>query len=194
MVIVIEGMKKLMVTYMLFLPLLCVAQEYDFAKKIGGNTLYFYITSTGGKNGATVEVTYPGPSEETPWKGFTRPSGQLSIPAKVTPDRARGRNADHEDDDTTIYTVTSINYYAFQGCDRITRLILPSTLRQIGEGAFAGCKRLEYVVVEASNPPRLDESAFDKVSMDIPLRVPPNSYPLYKDAVGWRLFTEILEY
>ena len=66
MVIVIEGMKKLMVTCMLFLPLLCVAQEYDFAKKIGGNTLYFYITSTGGKNGATVEVTYPGASEEAP--------------------------------------------------------------------------------------------------------------------------------
>ena len=123
---------------MLFLPLLCMSQEYDFAKKIGGNTLYFYITSTGGKNGATVEVTYPGLSEEAPWKGYARPSGQLSIPAKVTPDRARGRHADPEDDDTTIYTVTSINYYAFQGCDRITRLVLPSTLRQIGEGAFAG--------------------------------------------------------
>lgn len=187
-------MKKIVPICMLLLPLLVGAQDYDFAKKIGGNTLYFYITSTGGKNGPTVEVTYPGPSEENPWKGYAKPSGQLSIPAKVTPDRSKGRHADPEEDDTTIYTVTSINYFAFRGCGQITRLVLPSTLQQIGEGAFAGCKRLEYVVVEALNPPRLDESAFEQVDMDIPLRIPPDTYPHYKDAVGWRLFTEILEY
>ncbi len=187
-------MKKMLLLCFVLPALACVAQDYDFAKKIGGNTLYFYITSTGGKKGATVEVTYPGASEEEPWKGFSKPSGQLSIPEKVTPDRAKGRHADPEDDDTTVYTVTSINYCAFSGCDRITRLVIPATVTQVGESAFAGCKRIEYIVVEAPQPPKMDESAFDKVNLDIPLRVPPSTYELYKDAVGWRMFTEILEY
>ena len=101
------AMKTAILTLLAFLPLCLCAQEYDFAKKIGGNTLYFYITSTGGKNGPTVEVTYPGNSEEEPWKGFRKPSGQLVIPDVVTPDRSRGRNANPDDDDTTLYTVTA---------------------------------------------------------------------------------------
>ena len=170
------------------------AQEYDFAKKIGGNTLYFYITSTGGKNGATVEVTYPGNSEEQPWKGFRKPSGQLTIPDVVTPDRSRGRHADPEDDYTTVYTVTAIRYFAFAGCDRITRLTLPSTIKDIGEGAFAGCKRIEYIVSQNPEPPKLDESSFDQVDLDIPVRVPTATYASYHQAVGWRQFSEITEY
>ena len=62
-------MKKMLLLCFVLPALSCMAQDYDFAKKIGGNTLYFYITSTGGKKGATVEVTYPGASEEEPWKG-----------------------------------------------------------------------------------------------------------------------------
>ena len=112
----------------------------------------------------------------------------------MTPDRAKGRNADPEDDDTTIYTVTSINYFAFSGCDRVTRLVIPASVKQIGEGAFAGCRKVEYIVVEAPTPPRMDESAFDGVDLDIPLRVPAGTFELYKDAVGWRMFTEIIEY
>ena len=189
-----RGMKKVILSLLALLPLCLAAQDYDFAKKIGGNTLYFYITSTGGKKGATVEVTYPGNNEEKPWKGYREPSGQLAIPETVTPDRSRGRNADPEDDDTTIYTVTSIRYNAFAGCDRITRLTLPSTLKEIGEGAFAGCKKIDYIVSQAPNPPKLDESSFDKVNLDIPMRVPTGSYELYHQAVGWRQFSEITEY
>lgn len=187
-------MKKTIMLFILLLPLCLRAQDYDFAKKIGGNTLYFYITSTGGKNGPTVEVTYPGNSEEEPWKGFRKPSGQLTIPDVVTPDRSRGRHANPEDDDTTVYTVTSIRYFAFAGCDRIIRLSLPATIKEIGEGAFAGCKRIEYIVSQATEPPRLDESSFDKVDLDIPVRVPAATYESYHQAVGWRQFTEITEY
>jgi len=189
-----SGMKKALLTLLALLPLYLCAQEYDFAKKIGGNTLYFYITSTGGKNGPTVVVTFPADNEEQPWKGFRKPSGQLVIPETVTPDRSRGRHADPDDDDTTVYTVTAIRYFAFAGCDRIKRLTLPPTIRDIGEGAFAGCTRIEYIVSQASEPPRLDESSFDKVNLDIPVRVPAATYELYHQAVGWRQFSEIVEY
>ncbi len=138
--------------------------------------------------------TFPADNEEQPWKGFRKPSGQLAIPETVTPDRSRGRHADHEDDDTTIYTVTAIRYFAFAGCDRITQLTLPSTIRDIGEGAFAGCKRIEYIVSQSQEPPRLDESSFDQVDLDIPVRVPTGTYEQYHQAVGWRQFSEITEY
>lgn len=186
-------MKRITIILLAWLPLFSLAQDFDFAKKIGGNTIYFSILTTGGKNGATVEVTFPG-SEEQPWKGYSKPSGQLAIPEVVTPDRSRAKGADPEDDDTTIYTVVAIRYNAFQGCDRITRLTLPSTIRKIEEYAFDGCKRIEYLVVQASEPPHLDESSFNKVDIDIPVRVPTGTYEKYKDALGWRVFTEIVEY
>lgn len=42
-------MKKIAIALCLLLPLWCAAQDYDFAKKIGDNTLYFSILTTGGK-------------------------------------------------------------------------------------------------------------------------------------------------
>ncbi len=186
-------MRKFFVTFLLFLPLFTVAQEFDFAKKIGGNTLYFTILTTGGKNGPTVGVCFPG-TEEKPWKGYSKPRGQVAIPDIVTPDRSKNKNADSEDDDTTAYKVVSVCYNAFQGCDHITKLVLPNTINRIEEYAFDGCKRIEYIVCEAQNPPRLDESSFDKVDINIPLRVPIGTYEKYKQSLGWRVFTEILEY
>lgn len=186
-------MKKLIIVLGLLLPMLCSAQNYDFAKKVGDNTLYFSILSTGGKNGAKVEVVFPA-TEEQPWKGYSKPKGQVSIPEVVTPDRSRAKNADPEDDDTTIYTIVSISYNAFQGCDHITKLVLPNTISKVEENAFAGCKRINYLVVQSTEPPKMDESSFDGVDLEIPLRVPAGSYEKYKEAVGWRMFREIVEY
>lgn len=186
-------MKNIALLLLAMMPCWVLAQDYDFAKKVGGNTLYFSILTTSGKNGATVEVAFPA-DENHPWKGHNKPSGTLAIPEMVTPDRSTDKGADPEDDDTTIYTVVSIRYNAFQGCDRITKLVLPPTVRKIEENAFAGCKRIESVVVQSPNPPLLDESAFEGVDLDNPLRVPTNTYELYKDAVGWRMFREIIEY
>lgn len=190
---VITSMRKSIALLLLFLPLFVLAQDFDFAKEIGRNTLYFSILTTGGKNGPTVEVTFPG-TEEKPWKGYRKPQGQVAIPDVVTPDRSKSRNADPEDDDTTVYKVVAVRYNAFQGCDRITKLILPSTIKKIEEYAFDGCKRIEYIVSEALEPPRLDESSFNKVDINVPLRVPTGTYEKYKQSPGWRVFVEILEY
>lgn len=186
-------MKKIALLLLALLPCWAMAQDYDFAKKVGGNTVYFSILTTGGKNGATVEVAFPS-DENHPWKGVSKPSGVLTIPEMVTPDRSTAKGADPEDDDTTVYTVVAVRYNAFMGCDRITKLVLPPTVRKIEENAFACCKRVETIVVQAAQPPMMDESAFDGVNLDNPLRVPTGTYELYKDAVGWRMFREIIEY
>lgn len=167
-----------------------VAQDYDFSKKIGGNTLYFIVTSTGGKNGATVEVTYPGVSEESPWKGFHKPNGQLTIPETVTPDRSKNP----DDDDTTIYRVTAIRYFAFKDCNRIKKLVLPPSLLSVGESAFSGCTRIAEIVTQSAVPPKLDESSFNGVDLDIPVRLLAGTLPNYQQSVGWRQFTMLTEY
>ena len=154
------------------------AQDFDFSARIGGNTLYFYITSTA-KN--TVEVAYPGPSEDEPWKGHRKPHGQLTLPETVIYD-------------SVIYKVTAIRYSAFKDCDRITLLVIPSGVKEIGEEAFSGCKGIKNIVSTAIVPPRLDESSFNGVSLDIPVRVPAGTYTNYENAVGWRQFTEIIEF
>ena len=159
-----------------FLPF--QAQDYDFSSKIGGNTIYFYITSTA-KN--TVEVAYPGPSEDDPWKGVRKPHGHLTIPETVIYD-------------SVLYKVTAIRYSAFKGCDKITLLVIPSGIQEIGEEAFSGCKGIKNIVSAAIVPPVLDESSFGGVDLDIPVRVPTGTYPNYQNAVGWRQFTEIVEF
>lgn len=186
-------MKKLVLILLALLPILSMAQEFDFAKTIGGNKIYFAILTTGGKQGPTVEVTFPH-SEEQPWKGYTKPSGTLSIPETVTPDRSRAKDADPDDDDTTIYRVVSIRYNAFQGCDKITRLVLPPSIIRIEENAFAGCRKIANLVSQAPEPPRLDESSFLDVDINIPVRIPSGSFERYNQSLGWRIFTEMVEY
>lgn len=41
--------------------------------------------------------------------------------------------------------VTTIEYDAFYYCDGLTKVKLPASLVQIGEGAFAGCRALTHV-------------------------------------------------
>ena len=43
--------------------------------------------------------------------------------------------------------VVSVSRDAFQGQDKITDIILPSTLQSIPDGAFAGCSGLERIVI-----------------------------------------------
>lgn len=175
-------MKKIIFSSLLLMLALLTAQAcaqaYDFCQTIGGNRLYFYILS---ERDRTVEVAYPGASEDRPWKGFPKPSKQFSIPSVVLYD-------------SVTYNVVSIGYSAFAGCDRITKLVLPPTLKEIGESAYAGCTRIGDIVTQSAEALRLDESSFDGVDVDAPVRVVTGALPRYEQAVGWRQFTQIIEY
>ena len=53
---------------------------------------------------------------------------------------------------TTIpNSVTSIGYYAFDGCSGLASITIPSSVTSIGDGAFAGCDGLTSIVVEEGN-------------------------------------------
>lgn len=72
--------------------------------------------------------------EVTGYKEIT--NSDLIIPATVT------------DDKNTKYTVTRINWLAFDGCSGLTSVIIPKSVTFIGAGAFQDCKNLNTAILE----------------------------------------------
>lgn len=89
------------------------------------------------------------------------------------------------------YTVTTVGSYAL-GSSSLTSLQLPATIRQIGEGAFTFCDRLTEVVVLANEPPAMPVQAFTAdVLAKATLRVPQGAEQRYRQAEGWKQFSNI---
>ena len=89
-----------------------------------GQTLYYNITDA---TNHYVEITYPGSYGTTYWNGFTRPTGNITLPSSVTYNGV-------------IYTVKKIGKYAFQNCNDLTgSLTIPSSVTMIDHYAFDGC-------------------------------------------------------
>ena len=51
----------------------------------------------------------------------------------------------------TIYSVTSIGGYAFDGCSGLTSVTIPNSVTSIGDRAFSGCSSLTSVTVDKNN-------------------------------------------
>lgn len=127
-------MKKILSVFaILFLS--CKVWAYSFsAVSPNGQTLYYWILSD-----STVSVTFPGNNTvtSTPWGGYTKPVGFLVIPNNVTYEG-------------NIYSVKRITYNAFDGCDSITSVSIPTTVDFIGSYAFRNCTRLDSIIIPNS--------------------------------------------
>lgn len=111
-----------------------LAAAYDFSAVCGtGQTLYYNYG--GGVNGVTV--TYPGTSADSPWSGYTKPTGTLIIPSTVV-------------HDGVTYNVVAIGNDAFYNCSSITMLTIPNTVTQIGAEAFYQCQGLVWLTLPDS--------------------------------------------
>ena len=89
-----------------------------------GQTLYYNITDA---TNHYVEITCPGTPNEGGWQGFTKPSGNITLPSYVTYNNV-------------TYTVKAIGNYAFCFCSDLTgSLSIPNTVTSIGWMAFFGC-------------------------------------------------------
>lgn len=120
--------KKLFIALCLVLAALPVAARFDFSLTVGsGQRLYFLI----GSDSASVSVVYPGYSGNY-YSGATSPTGQLIVPESVT---YMG----------TAYRVDAVRNRAFSGCAGLTTIILPSTVRYVGNYAMAECPDLRTV-------------------------------------------------
>ena len=88
------------------------------------------------------------------------------------------------------YTVTCIDNKAFFGCSGLTSLTIPSTVTHMCDYVINGCIGLEKLIVMATTPPSISDVTF--IDYDIPLYVPEESVSAYKQADGWKNFSNIL--
>lgn len=175
-------------------------RAYDFSLTVGsGQTLYFNI------QGTSVEVTYPNNSSYpvNGWNGFTRPVGDLVIPANVTHEGvvynvvAIGQLAFYECTGLTSVVigegVTTLGNSAFNGCTALTTTVIPSTIDTIGLRAFGECHQLASVWCNKTTLPGTSAYAFYNVSLtNSTLHVPSEALSLYGAATPWSAFGSIL--
>lgn len=96
-------------------------------------------------------------------------------------------------------TLKEIRFCAFQGCEEITTLILPSSLTLLGHRAFCGCSSINKVYCSALIPPKCDmirgdeSTPFYGISNTIPVYVPIGTKELYENEYGWDYFTNFIE-
>lgn len=90
-------------------------------------------------------------------------------------------------------SVTSIGESAFWHCSSLTSITIPNRVISIGERALKDCERLSEVHCKAQNPPTINSSVFDKYKNRLKLYVPKGSSKAYKNAEGWKEFTNIIE-
>ena len=111
------------------------AVNFDFSAVNSGNTLYYKITSDT-EDSKEVSVVYPNYQSSDYYDGYTKPTGSLIIPAKVT------------NSSTSVeYNVTSIGGYAFYECSSLTSVTISNSVTSIGSSAFRGCSGLTTVTI-----------------------------------------------
>ena len=86
-------------------------------------------------------------------------------------------------------SITEIQLRAFMSCDQLTSITLPSSIKTIGQEAFYACDKITSVTCLATTPPEIANDAFGNVETSkIPLYVPATAYNDYKNAAVWRDF------
>ncbi|MBE6322804.1 MAG: leucine-rich repeat domain-containing protein [Bacteroidales bacterium] len=74
-------------------------------------------------------------------------SGNIVIPESVTYEK-------------TAYSVTSIGWFAFQHCERLKKVTIPSSVTSIGSSVFEGCRSLKYNVYDNARYLGNDENPY----------------------------------
>jgi hypothetical protein len=89
--------------------------------------------------------------------------------------------------------VTSINYYAFEGCKTLESVSLPSSISSIESGAFAYCEKLSSVTIYKETPVYIRDYSTFQYRSYATLYVPYGCKSAYEKATYWKDFKEIIE-
>ena len=134
-------MKRLLsLTTLLLLAIASFAHDFEV------DGIYYVITSSS-SNPPTVSVSYEGTSSYSYNNEY---SGNVTIPESVT---YSGKT----------YSVTSIGNGAFDGCEGLTSVTIPSNVTSIGGSAFSNCSSLTSITIPSSVT-SIGSSAFSRCS------------------------------
>lgn len=96
----------------------------------------------------------------------------------------------------TEYTIpdniTSIESYAFGGCNSITSVTIPDSVTTIGYQAFQYCNSLTSVYCKATTPPTLGNNSFSYNGSGRKIYVPAASVEAYKGATNWSAYASAI--
>lgn len=93
--------------------------------------------------------------------------------------------------DNNIYTVTAVREGAFQGCSKITSIILPETITGLGSGAFMGCSSLKRIDLPNSVT-QIGSKMFQNCTSLSEIYIPDGVYVIFESAFeGCISLTEI---
>ena len=90
--------------------------------------------------------------------------------------------------------IVGIMQYAFYGCDKITSVDIPESVKSISFASFGGCTSLTEVTVLSPNPPVLRRSVFpSEIYHNATLRVPSGTKDAYANSDWSNYFQNIEE-
>jgi hypothetical protein len=90
-------------------------------------------------------------------------------------------------------SVEPIGEYSFVKCTGLTSITILNSMTSISGHTFDNCNNLTQIRVKATNPPLVDNKDFWGVSKNIPVHVPRGTAASYKNANGWKNFTNIID-
>ncbi len=154
--------------------------------------------------GGVIYQVYNAEDELAAIIGSDNASGEVKI---VSPVEIDGNN----------YSVTDIVDFSFKNNTAITSVVIPESVRKIGDEAFYGCKnlakielgksvnqieprafagidKLTDITIYAEDVPSTDRTAFENSYIEdyVTLHVPAGSVEKYKAAAPWKNFKEIV--
>lgn len=92
--------------------------------------------------------------------------------------------------------VTEIEKTAFSQCTSLTEATIGRSVKSIGKKCFDGCEKLATVICKGETPARLDVGAFMKdeersgTKYIKSIKVPTTAVSAYKNAAGWKDFSD----
>ena len=120
-------MKRTLLLIMVFLPMLASADSIEI------DGIYYNLNPVD----KTAEVTYGNWDPITPIDGDGRYSGEIAIPESV-------------DYKGVSYSITTIGYYAFDYCEGLNAVTIPSSVKSIYICAFENCTGLTSITIPNS--------------------------------------------
>lgn len=114
--------------------------------------------------------------------GYSKVTVNVPVPINRLVQFANGSLLDITADD--LIGLTILCRSAFYGCARLTSIVLPNTVTEIGQTALYNCSGLNSITILATTPPIL-ANINALTNTDCPIYVPAASVDTYKAATNW---------